>query len=183
MTQQTKNYRIDDDAMEEICEAFSLYDTKNTGSVDILHLKSLFHALNVPSIKKGEIKAMLHTIDKFDNETTVSVTRDEFIEIVSPKIHARDPDVELNRMFNLFDEDGSGCITFQNLKGIAVDCAGVTYSDTDLQEMLDVADQDGDGVLNREEFCRIMRQRNAKPLDLLSSDEEEEKDDNDEKDE
>jgi len=34
-----------------------------------------------------------------------SITFDKFNEIVSPKIVSRDPQEELNKLFNLFDED------------------------------------------------------------------------------
>jgi hypothetical protein len=40
-----------------------------------------------------------------------------------------------------------------------------------LQEMVDEADRDGDGVINEEEFYRVMRKR-ENPLDEIDSDDD-----------
>ena len=39
------------------------------------------------------------------------------------------------------------------------------------QEMIDEADRDGDGVINEEEFYRVMRKR-ENPLDEIDSDDD-----------
>ena len=44
-------------------------------------------------------------------------------------------------------------------------------SDEELQEMIDEADRDGDGVINEEEFYRVMRKR-ENPLDEIDSDDD-----------
>ena len=41
-----------------------------------------------------------------------------------------------------------------------------------LQEMIQEADRDGDGVINADEFYRVMKKRSANPLDDLDSDDE-----------
>ena len=49
---------------------------------------------------------------------------------------------------------------------------GETLSEEELQEMIDEADRDGDGLINEEEFYRVMKKRGDNPLDDLSSDED-----------
>jgi Ca2+-binding EF-hand superfamily protein len=41
-----------------------------------------------------------------------------------------------------------------------------------MQEMIDEADRDGDGLINEEEFFRVMKKRSGNPLDDLDSDDE-----------
>ncbi len=74
------------------------------------------------------------------------------------------------KIFKLFDEDNSNKITFKNLKKIASEC-GQKIPDEQLKEMMQEADRDDDGVLNFEEFYRVMRRR-GDPLDDFDSDDE-----------
>ena len=45
-------------------------------------------------------------------------------------------------------------------------------TDEELQEMIDEADRDGDGMINEDEFFRVMKKRGENPLDDLSSDDD-----------
>jgi centrin-1 len=48
---------------------------------------------------------------------------------------------------------------------------GVKIPDEELKEMMEEADRDGDGMLNFDEFYRIMKRR-GDPLDDFNSDED-----------
>ena len=80
----------------------------------------------------------------------------------------RDSKEEIHKVFKLFDEDNLNKITFKNMKRIAAE-VGEKIPDEELKEMLEEADRDGDGMLNFEEFYRIMRRR-GDPLDDFDSD-------------
>ena len=71
-------------------------------------------------------------------------------------------------MFKLFDDDETGKISFRNLKRVAKEL-GENMTDEELQEMIDEADRDGDGMINEDEFFRVMKKRGENPLDDLSS--------------
>ena len=75
------------------------------------------------------------------------------------------------KVFALFDDDASGHITFRNLKRVASEL-GENLTDEELQEMIDEADRDGDGMINEDEFFRVMKKRGENPLDDLSSDDD-----------
>jgi len=62
----------------------------------------------------------------------------------------------MRKAFKLFDDDGSGKITFRKLKRVAKDL-GEELTDQELQDMIDEADRDGDGEVNEEEFLRMMK--------------------------
>ncbi|CAM9376516.1 unnamed protein product [Phaeothamnion confervicola] len=80
---------LDEEAMEEVKEAFNLFDTEGKGSIDIRELKAAFRALGF-QVKKAEIRQMLMDISK---EVTPTIAFNEFVEMVTPKILARDPKV------------------------------------------------------------------------------------------
>jgi centrin-1 len=160
---------LDDESLEEIKEAFQLFDTSGKGSIDLKELKAAFRALGF-QVKKAEIKAMLQAVDKGDSVESVSY--DEFVEMCGPKMQSRDTKEEIGKVFGLFDDDGTGAISFRNLKRVANEL-GENLTDEELQEMIDEADRDGDGLISEEEFFRVMKKRGDNPLDDLDSDDDE----------
>uniref|UniRef100_A0A7S3JY70 EF-hand domain-containing protein n=1 Tax=Aureoumbra lagunensis TaxID=44058 RepID=A0A7S3JY70_9STRA len=159
---------LNDEEMEEIREAFNLFDTEASGCIDIKELKAAFRALGF-QVKKAELRRMLQDIDK---ETSANITFDDFVEMATPKMQSRDTRAEIMKVFALFDDDGTGAISFRNLKRVANEL-GENLTDDELQEMIDEADRDGDGLINEEEFFRVMKKRGDNPLDDLSSDDDE----------
>jgi len=73
----------------------------------------------------------------------------------APKTRKCD-DEECLKQFQLFDDDKTGRITFQNLKRVAKEL-GEDITDEELVDMIDVADGDGDGEVNKEEFLLFMK--------------------------
>ena len=153
--------------LEEIKEAFQLFDTEGRGQIDIKELKAAFRALGF-QVKKAEIRQLLADVDKEGGE---NVGFDEFVEMCGPKMASRDTRDEIMKGFGLFDDDGTGAISFRNLKRVANEL-GENLTDEELQEMIDEADRDGDGLINEDEFFRVMKKRGDNPLDDLDSDDE-----------
>ena len=133
--------------MEEIREAFNLFDTESKNNIDVRELKAAFRALGF-QVKKSEIKQMFIDMDK--DLSSALVTFDEFIEMVTPRMLNRDSREEIMKVFALFDDDNKGGISFKNLKRVATEL-GENLTDEELQEMIEEADRDGDGLIN--EVC------------------------------
>ena len=49
---------------------------------------------------------------------------------------------------------------------------GEGLTDDELHEMVEEADRDGDGLINFDEFYRVMKKRGNNPLDDLDSDDD-----------
>jgi centrin-1 len=158
---------LDDEALEEIREAFNLFDTESKGNIDVRELKAVFRALGF-QVKKSEIRQMFVDMDK--DLSSATITYDEFVDMVTPRMQNRDSREEIMKVFALFDDDNTGSISFKNLKRVATEL-GENLTDEELQEMIDEADRDGDGVINEEEFYRVMRKR-ENPLDEIDSDDD-----------
>lgn len=158
---------LDEEAMEEIKEAFNLFDTDGKGNIDVRELKAAFRALGF-QVKKSEIRQMFVDMDK--DLSSATITFDEFVEMVTPRMLNRDSREEIMKVFALFDDDNTGAISFKNLKRVATEL-GENLTDEELQEMVDEADRDGDGVINADEFYRVMRKR-ENPLDEIDSDDD-----------
>lgn len=131
-----------------------MFDTDHSGTIDVRELKAAFRALGF-ELKKEEVKQMLDNVGK---DPSQEITFEEFLKMVTPRMGERDSAEEILKVFKLFDEDGTGYITFKNLKRICQEL-GENLTDDEIQEMIDEADRDGDGKISSEEFFRVMRRR------------------------
>ena len=128
----------------EIREAFDLFDTDGSGSIDGKELKIAMRALGFEP-KKEEIRRMIADIDK-DGSGTINF--EEFLQMMTIKMSQRDSKEEkMVKAFRLFDDDETGRISFKNLKRVAKDL-GETMTDEELQEMIDEADREGTGEVS-----------------------------------
>jgi centrin-1 len=121
------------------------------------------------TVKKAEIRAMIADIDK-DETGTVELA--EFVQMMTGRMSQRNSREEIKKVFDLFDDERKGVISFRSLKKVAAEL-GEALTDDDLKEMIDEADKNGDGVIDFEEFFRVMRKRSDHPLDDLDTDDDE----------
>mmetsp|Transcript_16427 Transcript_16427/g.20142 ORF Transcript_16427/g.20142 Transcript_16427/m.20142 type:complete len:196 (-) Transcript_16427:36-623(-) len=158
---------LDDEQKEEIREAFSLFDTERSGAIDARELKAALRALGF-EVKKEDVRKMLADIGK---DPSQPINFDEFCEMMKGRMPDKNSRAEIDKVFALFDEDDKGKISLRNLKRIAQEL-GESLTDEELQEMIEEADRDGDGLINPDEFYRVMRKRGTNPLDDWDSDED-----------
>uniref|UniRef100_A0A663MGI2 EF-hand domain-containing protein n=1 Tax=Athene cunicularia TaxID=194338 RepID=A0A663MGI2_ATHCN len=140
---------LTEEQKQEIREAFDLFDTDGSGSIDVKELKVAMRALGFEP-KKEEIKKMIADIDK---EGSGTIDFEDFLAMMTQKMDSKE---EILKAFRLFDDDGTGKISFKNLKRVAKEL-GENLTDEELQEMIDEADRDGDGEVSEQEFLRIMK--------------------------
>ena len=150
-----KPKELTEEQKQEIKEAFDLFDTDGSGSIDAKELKVAMRALGFEP-KKEEIQKMIADVD---TDGSGQIEWEEFLKMMTQKILNRDPMEEIKKAFKLFDDDNTGKITFKNLKRVAKEL-GEKITDEELQEMIDEADRDGDGEVNEEDFIRIMKKTN-----------------------
>uniref|UniRef100_UPI0037E826BD uncharacterized protein cetn4 n=1 Tax=Semicossyphus pulcher TaxID=241346 RepID=UPI0037E826BD len=143
---------LTEEQKQEIKEAFDLFDTDGTGTIDVKELKVAMRALGFEP-KKEEIKKMIADIDK---EGSGTIDFGAFLSMMTLKMGEKDSKEEILKAFRLFDDDCTGKISFKNLKRVAKEL-GENLTDEELQEMIDEADRDGDGEVNEQEFLTIMR--------------------------
>ncbi|XP_058049210.1 uncharacterized protein LOC131203238 isoform X1 [Ahaetulla prasina] len=148
-------HELSEDQKQEIREAFDLFDTEGCGSIDVKELKVAMRALGFEP-KKEEIKKMIADAGK---DGSITINFEDFLAMMTTKMNEKDSKEEILKAFRLFDDDGTGKISFKNLKRVSKEL-GENLTDEELQEMIDEADRDGDGEINEEEFLRIMKKTN-----------------------
>merc|ERR1711908_200764 len=103
--------------MGEIREAFNLFDTDHSGSIDYRELKAAMRALGF-EVKKEELRKMITDIDA---DGSGHIEFPEFLEMMTGKMG---------------EKDTTGKISFKNLKRVAKEL-GENMTEEELQVMID----------------------------------------------
>ena len=124
-------------------------------------------ALGFP-IKKVDVIKYYKEVLK---DVSDSLTFEEFIRIVAPIMPKRDTKEEIYKIFQLFDEDKTGKISFKNLRKIALE-VGEQLSDEEIKEMIKEADRSShqEGLIDFDDFYRVMKKKCDDPLGEFDSD-------------
>ncbi|WVW81210.1 hypothetical protein I302_103201 [Kwoniella bestiolae CBS 10118] len=141
---------LTEDQRGEIKEAFELFDVDKDGAIDYHELKVSMRALGF-DMKKSEVMKLLKDFGGEDGLMDFGA----FERIMTDKILSRNPETELRRAFELFDDDRTGRISLKNLKRVAREL-GENLGEEELQAMIDEFDLDQDGEINLDEFLAIM---------------------------
>ena len=142
---------------KEIKEAFDLFDTSGSGTIEAKELKVALRALGFePS--KDELKNL---IGNFDKDNSGRIDFHEFLDIMITKMSEKDSQQELDKAFELFDLNKDGSISFDELKQVATEL-GEDMTDEELREMIAGANKgDRMGSVNRTGFYNILNKSNA----------------------
>merc|ERR1711959_841314 len=112
-------------------------------------------------LTEEQLEEMVADIDN-DGNGTIEFT--EFLQMMTGKMGEKDSREDIEKVFELFDDDNTNKISFRNLARMA----------EELQDMINQADRDGDGEINIDEFYRIMKKKGNFLEDLSSDDDFEE---------
>ena len=145
---------LTDDEIEELRQAFDLFDTDGSGTIDPKELRAAMQSLGFET-KNQTIYQMIQDIDK-DGDGDVNF--DEFLDMMTSRLAGSDTKEDIQKIFELFDDDKTGYISLQNLKRVAIEL-GENMDDAELLEMIERADMDKDGQISSEEFYTIMTQK------------------------
>ncbi|KAI8981045.1 hypothetical protein BDB01DRAFT_795110 [Pilobolus umbonatus] len=113
-------------------------------------LKEIYRVAKI-SVTDREIDEQIRAADL---KGSGHVDLEDFIAVMA-KQHESNPEVGAAKIFALLDTDNDGQIGEEELKrGISL--FGKSVSESDLREMVASADVDGDGLINYEEFLKVM---------------------------
>ncbi|KAF2130192.1 EF-hand [Dothidotthia symphoricarpi CBS 119687] len=155
--------QLSEEQREEISEAFNLFDLDKDTYIDYHELKVAMKALGF-DLPKAEILGILqgYGVAAPGNaapggnaaQPRLLLSFQAFQTLMAQRILSRDPQEEILRAFELFDEGGKGRITLQDLTRVAREL-GEGLSHDELVAMIEEFDMDGDNAISREEFVGI----------------------------
>ena len=143
-----------EDEIEEIREAFNLFDTDGSGLIDPAELKAAMHSLGFEN-KNPVIFKM--TADLNTPENAAGINFDHFLDSITAKLGNKETKDGIARIFDLFDDDSSGTINVHNLRRVAKEL-GETMSPDELKEMLERAASNGEEI-SFDDFYFIMTKK------------------------
>eukprot|EP00929_Paragymnodinium_shiwhaense_P017254 TRINITY_DN12632_c0_g1_i1.p1 TRINITY_DN12632_c0_g1~~TRINITY_DN12632_c0_g1_i1.p1 ORF type:complete len:828 (-),score=248.11 TRINITY_DN12632_c0_g1_i1:185-2668(-) len=143
--------KLTDEQEAEIHEAFVLFDTDGSGTIDRTEVRVAMRALDLEPDEKT-INRVMKSADH-DNNGTIDFK--EFRTIMISNLLSKDPMVDIKRAFKMLDAENKGYISHGNLQKVARDL-GEDVTEDELHSMLDP-----EGVhspdLRMEEFELVMR--------------------------
>lgn len=143
---------LNDQLVAEYKAAFDIIDKDGDGLIDSTELDELFKRLD-QKYNQIEIEEMINEID-MDSDKAIDFK--EFLALMTKKIKDYEIEDELLETFKVFDKDGNGYISLDELRDI-INKLDQNISDIEINEMLKEADDDNDGKLSFEEFVKIMK--------------------------
>lgn len=138
--------------IREAKDAFDLFDTTGTGVIEQKELKIALMTLGFDATKE-DIRRLVADLDS-SNTTTIDF--DDFLQLINALLPTRDARKELEEAFHLFDIDGTGKISFKNLKDV-VSSMGEQLTEQEIIEIIAEADKTGDGEITLDEFIDLIQ--------------------------
>ena len=137
--------------LEEIKEAFSLFDKDGDGTITIDELATVMRSLGQNPTDE-ELQDMINEVDADGNGV---IDFSEFLNLMAKKGKENDAKEEYMEAFRVFDRDGDGLISREELR-FAMMNLGEKLTDEELDAMLREADDNGDGSIDFSEFFGMM---------------------------
>ncbi|KAM0940658.1 putative EF-hand domain-containing protein [Dioscorea sansibarensis] len=138
----------------ELRRVFQMFDRNGDGRITKQELSHSLCRLGI-DIPDPELAAM---IDKIDINGDGCVDVDEFGALYQTIMDERDEEEDMREAFNVFDQNGDGFITVEELRSV-LSSLGLKQGRTveDCRRMIKKVDVDGDGMVNFKEFKQMMR--------------------------
>jgi len=137
--------------IEEFREAFSLFDKDNDGTITTKELGTVMKSLG-QNPSESELRDMINEVDVDGNGT---IDFNEFLEMMNRHTNECDADQELREAFRVFDKNGDGNISAEELKQVMHNL-GEKLTDEEIDQMIREADLNNDGHVDYEEFVAMM---------------------------
>ena len=122
-----KRSELTEEQKQEIKEAFDLFDTDGSGTIDPKELRAAMQSLGFEA-KNQTIFQMISDLDK---NKSGSIDFEEFLDMMTARMSDKDTREDIQKVFRLFDDDTSGSITLRNLRRVAKEL-GETMTDEEL---------------------------------------------------
>lgn len=146
-----KLINLDEENINELKEAFDMFDTDSSGKVETKELRRIADILKYDS-HLSYLK-LLQGIE----ERGKTITFETFLLHIDEKLGNRNSIEGIRRIFELFDTDGSGTIDMDKIKKVSREI-GEDFTDPDIQAALVRASSDSKSM-NFDDFYTVMTRK------------------------
>lgn len=145
---------ISPERRKEYQDAFEMFDKDKDGAITARELGNMMRSIGQNPTDE-EVNAMIKEVDL---NSDGKIELDEFITLMARNSPDTQTEDEVINAFRVFDKEGNGLIATAELKHIMM-TIGDKMTEAEADEMIHEADIDDDGVINYEEFVRMMMAR------------------------
>ena len=144
---QTAPAAMSEDEVHKLWEAFTVFDADGSGAISPEELGQVMRSLGQNPTSE-QLRTMIKEVDV---DLSGTIDFEEFKALMVAQHGDRASRLKL--AFSVFDEDGNGEITANEMTDV-MGQFGLTKEE--LAEMLKEVDEDGDGAIEFEEFCKLV---------------------------
>merc|ERR1711877_55748 len=145
---------LSEDEVEEIKEAFDLFDNDGSGAISVSELTGAMKSLGF-DVKHAVVYNMVSDLDA---DGSGEIEFGEFLEVMTAKLSDKNTKEEIDRVFKLFDKDRNGTLEADDLSRVCKEL-GEDVSEEDVREIIQRADLDGDGVVGLQDFYNVLTKK------------------------
>ncbi|EZG55535.1 calmodulin [Gregarina niphandrodes] len=137
-------------------EAFNLFDKDGDGTITAEELATVMRNLG-QNPTESEVQDMMNEVDA-DGNGTIDFT--EFLSVMARKVKDSDHKEELMAAFKVFDRDGDGVISSDELRGVMA-ALGETLTVEEVEEMMREASEGETGIdrIDYQGFVRMVMRK------------------------
>ncbi|XP_055602120.1 calmodulin-A-like [Uranotaenia lowii] len=143
--------KLTKEQIQELREAFSLFDRNADGTITARDLGMVLRSLG-KNVSDAEVDELLKDVS---TDVQGRIQFGDFLAMMTVRLKDFNNEEELKEAFRIFDRDGNGMISAEELK-VALKSFGEQLSDEEVEELLREADVNCDGQIDYEEFVRMI---------------------------
>ena len=148
---------LSNEEIEEIRQAFELFDSNGEGKLDPKELISSMKALNYDK-ENPTMYNLLADLETFNSKKNERITFDEYVTAINAKLRDSESKEGVRRIFDMFiDDPNSDTININSLRKVALEL-GENMSNDDLKDMLERTSTSGKEI-TFDEFYEIMTKK------------------------
>lgn len=144
---------ITDEQIKLYQDVFRRFDKDKNGTISVDNLEKVMRALG-QEITQDDVKAMIR---EYDRSANGFIHYMDFMEIMARRGDQTEvmTEDELAEVFSVFDMDGCGKITANDLRE-AMAALGNSITEEEAVDLISKADTDEDGMVNVADFVKMM---------------------------
>ncbi|XP_013400747.1 calmodulin-2/4 [Lingula anatina] len=147
------NYELSDDQVQNIREAFFVFDPDKKGIIPTKKLGDVMRNLG-HQLRPEELGELIKIVDQDSNGT---VDFDEFLPLMAQKIKEKQEEEFYKNLFRMLDKKKKGFITCDDLRYILKGLRDeLDLSDEEINDMIQEVDEDGNNEVSFDEFFKLM---------------------------
>ena len=146
---------ISSEKLSELKDCFTTIDVDKSGAISITEFYFALGQMNL-YVPMDEVRQMIY---QHDTDGGLTLDFREFIKLIAMLDPNVSQEIEINKAFKLFDQDGDGFISRSELED-ALSRFGVAATEEEVVHLFDVTDDDKDGFISQTEFKNLLYEPN-----------------------